>query len=863
MLRLALSTTALVLLMPALASAQNAPSSASPSPAPTTPLADEPADDSTAPASVAAEPQGGIQDIVVTAQRRSERIQDVPIAISAFSAEQLNAQGVTSTLQLGNYVPNMVAQNNTGIGSANAYFLRGLGSTETIATFDPPVGTYVDDIYLSRQNANNLSMFDVQRIEVLRGPQGTLFGRNTTGGAINVIMAEPGKEFGGFFETGYGSYQKFLARGSLDIPFSDDFGGKISAYVQNDRGYVRNTTNGERLNDDDGWGARLGLRARISDSIGWTGSAMRIVSKGDNVLNFDCDPRNPANCDGRFASTGLSESYSAGRFVGFKGRKAGFGLGQKATSDILISKLNFGLGNGLDLAFISGFVGLSQKFAFDFADGRGFASLLTPEPAVAGLVRGGYVILNDGRHDQFSQEVKLTGKVGEAVDFVTGVYYLNEKNRTDLGDVFSGFFAGDRLIRNTTEAIAGYLQADLKITPQFTATAGIRYTDERKKVTISDNRAVLANDGGYSFCALPARNATTNAINFGNICLANANLVAVNGVRIPTRLKTQLWTPRFALNYKPSGNLLFFTSATRGFKSGGWNARQTNVQQFLPFDPEKVWSYELGMKSDWLDRRLRFNLTLFQLEVSDLQVLAGALAPNGTPTFITRNFADYRNRGAEIELSAQPMPGLNLYTNIGYQDDKYIVPATQPAVDRYGVQSVRAQQAACRAALASGIVPTRPGATTCGNGIVTATGEIATPVRTPDWTVSTGASYKAPLGSSGWHLTPSLNGSWRSKQEVAIANLSLYSADIASPSCGAAALCLANPSGNGQFISGSRSPGGWLVNASVTLSAPNDRYSLGLECANCLDREFIQSSLFNYSYLNMPRTWMLRGKVGF
>ncbi|MDO9487243.1 MAG: Plug domain-containing protein, partial [Sphingomonadaceae bacterium] len=120
----------------------------------------------------------GLEEIVVTAQRRSQNLQEIPIAVSAFSAAELENRGVTETLDLIQYVPNLFGSNNTGLGSANAYYLRGLGSTETVATFDPPVATYIDDIYISRQNANNFGFFDVERIEVLRGPQGTLFGRN-------------------------------------------------------------------------------------------------------------------------------------------------------------------------------------------------------------------------------------------------------------------------------------------------------------------------------------------------------------------------------------------------------------------------------------------------------------------------------------------------------------------------------------------------------------------------------------------------------------------------------------------------------------------------------------------------------------
>ena len=851
MLRLALSTTALALLPVGTALAQSVPAATAPgSPATGD---DQPADDAVAPAAV--EPTGGIEDIVVTAQRRAERVQDVPIAISAFSARQLEAQGVSNTLQLGNFVPNLVAQNNTGIGSANAYFLRGLGSTETIATFDPPVGTYVDDIYLSRQNANNLSMFDVERIEVLRGPQGTLFGRNTTGGAINVILAQPGEQWGGFVEAGIGSYEKFVVRGSLDIPLSDDFGAKVSGYIQNDRGYVRNNVTNDWLNDDDGYGARLGLRARVSQAIAWSGSAMRVVSKGDNLLNFRCDPRNPADCDGRFASTGLREGVTPAWPAGLiTGRKARFSLGQKARSDIFISKFDVGLTEQLNLSLITGFVDLAQTFVYDFADGRSapfaiFPSIAVPRPVASGNPLGGYNIINDGTHRQFSQEVKLTGGLGDRIKYITGLYYLKERNRTELADFSVGFggLLGDRLLRNTTTAFAAYAQADVEIIKALTATVGVRWTDETKRLDISDNRAA---------CQLrPVP---------GN-CVDNANLVALNGVPIPRKLNTRIWTPRFALNYKPSTDLLLFTSATRGFKSGGWNARETSARRFLPFDPEKVWSYEAGFKSDFMGNRLRLNMTAFQLDVSDLQVLGGVLSATGSASFITRNFADYRNRGLEIEFSARPVDGLNLFANAGLQKDKYRGIGGRPAADTYGVPSVAVQRAACLAALAAGNVGTRVPVgglvSNCGNGIVTAQGEIATPVRTPSFTLATGGSYRMMVGG-GWSVTPALNGTYRNRQEVAIANVSLYDAPIVAPNC-PGGTCAANPNGNGNFLSGSNSPGGWLINSGITLGTPGDRMSITAECVNCFDKTLIQSSLFNYSYLNQPRSWMVRAKVRF
>ena len=144
-----------------------------------------------------AQDQGGLEEVTVTAQRRSQSLQDVPIAITAFTSEQLAARQVFDTYDLVRNIPNLTGNANVGVGTSSSLYVRGLGNAESIATFDLPVGTYVDDVYISRQNHNNFSMFDVERIEVLRGPQGTLFGRNTTGGAINVVMKKPGTEYQG------------------------------------------------------------------------------------------------------------------------------------------------------------------------------------------------------------------------------------------------------------------------------------------------------------------------------------------------------------------------------------------------------------------------------------------------------------------------------------------------------------------------------------------------------------------------------------------------------------------------------------------------------------------------------------------
>ena len=199
-----------------------------------------------------------IEEVIVTAQRRAESVQEVPIAVSAYSDDQLRLLQVTEGLDMTRLVPNMIGSNNTGLGSANVYSLRALNNTESIATFDPPVGSYVDDIFISRQNANNFALFDIDRIEVLRGPQGTLFGRNTTGGAVNVILKKPAEQLGGYVELGFGRFSQVRFRGSVDLPIQENLFLKLSAYAVDDDGFVENRTTGE---DGINYEKNIGLRA--------------------------------------------------------------------------------------------------------------------------------------------------------------------------------------------------------------------------------------------------------------------------------------------------------------------------------------------------------------------------------------------------------------------------------------------------------------------------------------------------------------------------------------------------------------------------------------------------------------------------
>ena len=399
------------------------------------------------------------------------------------------------------------------------------------------------------------------------------------------------------------------------------------------------------------------------------------------------------------------------------------------------------------------------------------------------------------------------------------------------------------------------MQADVNITDALKLTAGIRYTDEEKTFSVRDNRPIVGTNAlGQNTCFGPFQFAPST-------CIDSANLVANNGAAIPQEQNVKIWTPRFAINYDVSDDILLFASATRGFKSGGWNARGTSPGELLPFGPEKAWSYEAGFKSEFFDRRVRLNVTAFQLDIDGLQTPSAFIRPDGSLAFITRNFADYRNRGLEVELNTALYDGLNIFASLGYQDDNYRIDRNAAPLDAFGVQSVNAQQAACQAQLAGGLIPNAAGADTaasCGVGIVAPDGSIAEPVRTPDFTIAIGASYTAEFGD-GLSLVPSINANWRSDSETGTSEVTLFDQPITGPS---GTVFPSNTLGNGDVITGSFSEDRWIVNAGLALKS-DAGWSITAECKNCFDEESVESTLANFSYLNPPRTFLIKGRFDF
>ncbi len=209
---------------------------------------------------VYAQSEGGLEEIVVTAQKRSESLQEVPISIQVFSSDDIERLAITNTIDLVKNVPGMVGVNNVGLPQAAAYFIRGIGQDESVSTLDPAVGTFVDGVFLSRQIANNSRLYDIESVEVLKGPQGTLYGRSTTGGAVRIITKKPTEETEGWFDIAYGEYNTIEASGKLNFPLADNLFAKVTTfYINQEDGFLQNVT----LNRDQWKRDARGARAQL------------------------------------------------------------------------------------------------------------------------------------------------------------------------------------------------------------------------------------------------------------------------------------------------------------------------------------------------------------------------------------------------------------------------------------------------------------------------------------------------------------------------------------------------------------------------------------------------------------------------
>ena len=580
-------------------------------------------------------------EIVVTARRRAESLQDVPIAISAYDSTALSNLQADQLSGIQYATPNLYLDQGDA-GNAVIY-IRGVGQNDSLAFADPGVGVYVDDVFIARSQAAFLDVFDVERIEVLRGPQGTLYGRNTIGGAIKFVSTRPTKDYSAYFEGGIGNYDSVLAKGRISGPLSDTVRGKIAYSWQRRTGYADNST----TRADDGDVRTISGRASL---LFEPSPDFEILLSGDVKFDRPDTSRSPVR------ATPIT-GFTGGRLVTLPAGTDPYRVDTNANG------LNDQTGWGTSLtarwnaseALTIESITAYRRFDFDLnldTDGSPLAIL---------------DIYLDQRQRQFSQELRATYAVPDRVAVTAGLYYFHDRDVTvsgydDGAATLFGFpvtafgFPTSSLAdtRQTTDSYAAFADATVELTPELSLGAGLRYTHEKR----SSSRA-------FEFFFDPRVSVIGNPPPF----LQGAGIA---GRPISGSADFDAFTPRASISYQPDRDLLLYASASRGFKSGGFDGRANSDFGFRPFRPEYVWAYEGGIKKSWAGGRVTTNLAVFYNDYTDQQVTSfGADPVTGVFASLFTNAAAARSFGLEFELAARLADGLDLTGSVGLLDAKY------------------------------------------------------------------------------------------------------------------------------------------------------------------------------------------------
>lgn len=589
-------------------------------------------------ASSAPHSNDGLTDIVVTAQRRAQRLSDVPIAVSAFSAETLTESRIATVNDIASRTPNFT-ETSASPGDPHL-FIRGIGSSDDSAAGDRSVGVFVDDVYIGRGGAMVSDFFDVAQVEVLRGPQGTLYGRNVVGGSVNITTAPPedGFHYGG--ELTGGNYHLFEAKALLNAPLGQTTALRIAATHSEHEGYSRNIFTGQRVDASNVDAVRGALRVAPSDDLEITLRA-NYGNNSDFGQARKADPCGPVNCGQRFNNSTIGNvSFDPDPRHVQSQRNGYFLRDQWGTS----AAINWTTGIGV-VSSITAY--LHNKW--DWLDE------LSGLPDVLRIQSTNYVSESAG---QFSQELRLSSLPGErSLSWSAGVYYYVEN--VDRDEV------SDRCISNTgltacartyidyaqnvkSQSVAGYAEIQYKPLPALSVTVGARYTHDHKEAT-----------------------------------LAGINL----GPAIPASSSRQPWTPfdvadswnaftpRAVIQYNFTRNAMAYATISRGYKAGGYQGQADNgLSASVPFQPEHVTNYEVGTKLGLFNRRVQFNAAAFVMKYTDLQVRTRVqLDPNNVGSIInvTSNAADATIKGLEGELTVRPVRQLELWASGSLLDATY------------------------------------------------------------------------------------------------------------------------------------------------------------------------------------------------
>lgn len=647
-----------------------------------------------APAQPASDPDSVLEEVIVTAQFRQQNLQETPLAVSVVDGASIQQRNMVRLPDIAKSVPNASFENGgSGAGKTAQVFIRAVGQGDYQYVVEPGVGIYIDDVYHSTQFGTVFDLLDLERVEVLRGPQGTLFGKNSIGGAVRLISQKPQGDGSGLLELTVGDFSRHEARGMLDVSLIDKTLLRVAASFREKDGYVDqldfacvHPDLGGVVNPDapqlsllspqrpPGSDCKLGsfgdervmstraaLRWVPSDAVtvdlvgDWTDDDSNAGAQ--SLLTVNTDASDPANLqynpfggfngnvaipiygipyDERFLTGSVFSTFASVQNLVHVGPGANSpeaavtAITSSPNSNTLkaygfAATVTWNITRALQLTSITGYRDYTGVFSDD----------VDASPLNQTFQE------NDLDHHQFSEEVRLHGtSFSGRLDWTAGLFYFDTFSRNRGPVILSALswlvpnldFTQDDTSNATNKA--AFVDGTWHLTDRLNITAGIRHTRE---------------DKDYTF----------RHISF---------IPDVPSLVPPTRTEVSYSrnNPRAVIDYRWTPALMTYLSYATGFRAGGFNGRPFNATQVIPFGPETLDTYEVGIKSEWLERRLRVNLAAFHSDYKDVQVSIATVDPTGEPFFAPVNVGRARITGGEIEMEAEPIARLTLSASCGF-----------------------------------------------------------------------------------------------------------------------------------------------------------------------------------------------------
>ena len=573
-------------------------------------------------------------EIVVTARRTEERLQRVPASISAFNARALDRLQATDTTGLQGAVPNLNIVQGRGSSNATNIYIRGIGQPDALQTFDPAVGVYIDDVYLSRIRGNQLDLLDVDRIEVLRGPQGTLYGKNTIGGAIKYVTRKPGNDLRIDTTFAIGTHGQLETRAAASGPVANGVSVGVAVIHAEHAGYVEDRVLNQSYNDKNSTGARAALAITPASNVRIDLTAD--YSRDDNALNVGRPVNNLNSLLG--VPLPVEDPVGSGKYD-WTGRVTP-GLPNSTKTK------HYGFA-GTAAVDVSSAVTLKSITAYRNLKTADYIDIDATQYQLGDVFVGVH-------QKQFSQEFQAT-YTSDRLSGVAGLYYLHEdvpSHQEAYGNdaLRSPLFPGATFLRTVddslvTKSYAAYANGSYTIVPTVRLSAGIRWTHETKDYE-----------------------RTTST--FSNFALFRGTFPFA-----PPRGKWSDVSPMASVDWQVTPATMVYARVAKGFKSGGFNGRANDPTSATKYDPETVWSYEAGFKAT-IANQLRLNGAIFDNEYKDFQARVSGLDTDpitGLPAakLSVLNAGKLRIRGAELEGYWSPTRELLIDSQVGYLDAEY------------------------------------------------------------------------------------------------------------------------------------------------------------------------------------------------